>query len=49
MGVMILGILAYGYIIASVAASLTNADSTRSEYQAKLNRIKSYMEVNLRF
>ena len=43
--VMILGVLAYGYIIASVAASLANADSGRAQYQKKLEGIKSFMRV----
>ena len=43
--VMVLGVLAYGYIIASVAASLTNADSARAQYQEKLEGIKSFMKV----
>ena len=43
--VMVLGVLAYGYIIASVAASLANADSGRAQYQEKLEGIKSFMRV----
>ena len=43
--VMVLGVLAYGYIIASVAASLANADSARAQYQEKLEGIKSFMDV----
>ncbi len=43
--VMVVGVVAYGYIIASVAASLANADSARAQYQEKLNAVKSYMEV----
>lgn len=43
--VMVIGVLAYGYIIASVAASLANADSARAQYQDKLKGIKAYMEV----
>ena len=42
---MVLGVLAYGYIIASVAASLANADSARAQYQEKLEGIKSFMDV----
>lgn len=44
--VMVLGVLAYGYIIASVAASLANADSARAQYQEKLKGIKSFMDVS---
>ena len=44
--IMIVGVLAYGYIIASVAAGLTNADSGRAQYQEKLNAVKSYMSVS---
>lgn len=42
---MVLGVLAYGYIVASVAASLANADSARAQYQEKLKAVKSYMAV----
>ena len=42
---MVLGVVAYGYIIASVAASLANADSARAQYQEKLKAVKSYMAV----
>ena len=42
---MIVGVVAYGYIVASVAAGLVNADKGRAQYQAKLKAIKSYMEV----
>ena len=42
---MVLGVVAYGYIIASVAASLANADSARAQYQEKLKAVKSYMTV----
>ena len=44
--VMVLGVLAYGYIVASVAASLANADSGRAQYQEKLEGIKSFMRVS---
>ena len=40
---MTCGIVGYGYIIASVAASLANADSTRARFQERLTAIKSYM------
>ena len=40
---MILGVLLFGYIIASVAASLANADAQRARYQEKLSSIKNYM------
>ena len=43
--VMIIGVVAYGYIIASVAASLANADSGRAQYQDKLKAVKSYLKV----
>ena len=43
--VMIVGVVAYGYIIASVAASLANADSGRAQYQDKLKAVKAYMKV----
>ena len=41
---MMFGIVAYGYIIASVAASLANADSTRARFQERLTAIKLYMK-----
>ena len=45
--VMIIGVVAYGYIIASVAASLANADSGRAQYQDKLKAVKAYLKVLL--
>ena len=42
---MIIGVVAYGYIIASVAATLANADSGRAQYQDKLKAVKSYLKV----
>lgn len=44
--IMIYGIMAYGYLIASVAASLVNADSARALHQSKLKAVKSYLEVS---
>ncbi|XP_070566365.1 uncharacterized protein [Ptychodera flava] len=41
---MIVGIVFFGYIIASVAASLANADAQRARYQEKLTAIKSFMK-----
>lgn len=41
---MTCGIVGYGYIIASVAASLANADSARARFQERLTAIKSYMK-----
>ena len=43
--VMVIGIVSYGYIVASVAASLASADSGRARYQEKLKAIKAYLEV----
>ena len=43
---MIVGIVSYGYIIATVAASLANADSGRARYQEKLKAIQSYLQVS---
>ncbi len=43
--VMVLGVSAYGYIIASVAASLANADARRAKYQSKMKSIKAYLKV----
>lgn len=44
--VMIGGIVAYGYIIASVAASLANADSTRARFQERMTAIKNDDTMN---
>nr|XP_054756976.1 uncharacterized protein LOC129263078 [Lytechinus pictus] len=41
---MIVGIVFFGYIIASVAASLANADAQRARYQEKLTAIKRYLK-----
>lgn len=46
---MILGIVFFGYIIASVAASLANADAQRARYQEKLTAIQRYLKVLLFF
>jgi hypothetical protein len=43
---MIYGVMAYGYLIASVAASLVNADSARAVHQSKLKAVKSYLKVS---
>ena len=45
LSVMIIGIVSYGYIIATVAASLANADSGRARYQEKLKAINNYLQV----
>eukprot|EP00118_Oscarella_pearsei_P012897 m.98493 g.98493 ORF g.98493 m.98493 type:complete len:2159 (+) comp36987_c0_seq18:234-6710(+) len=42
--VMILGIVCYGYIIASVAAALANADAQRARYREKLDAIRTFMD-----
>ena len=42
---MITGIVFYGFIIASVAAGLANADAQRARYQERLNAIKSFLKV----
>ena len=44
--VMTCGIVAYGYIIASVAASLANADSTRARFQERMTAIKNDDSMN---
>ncbi|XP_033108885.1 uncharacterized protein LOC117110323 isoform X2 [Anneissia japonica] len=41
---MIMGIVFFGYIIASVAASLANADAQRARYQEKLTAVKHYLK-----
>ena len=43
---MIIGIVFYGYIIASVAAGLANADAQRARYQERLNAIKTFLKVS---
>ena len=42
---MIIGIVFYGYIIASVAARLANADAQRARYQERLDAIKTFLKV----
>jgi len=42
---MITGIVFYGFIIASVAAGLANADAQRARYQERLNAITTFLEV----
>lgn len=44
--IMVFGVVAYGYLIASVAASLVNADSARALHQSKLKAVKSYLKVS---
>ena len=43
---MIVGVVFYGYIIASSAASLANADVQRSRYQQKLDTINRFLQVS---
>ena len=43
---MIIGIVFYGYIIASVAAGLANADAQRARYQERLDAIKTFLKVS---
>ncbi|PIK48172.1 tetrameric potassium-selective cyclic nucleotide gated channel [Apostichopus japonicus] len=43
---MIFGIVFFGYVIASVAASLANADAQRARYQEKLTAIGQYLKDN---
>ncbi|XP_072050261.1 cyclic nucleotide-gated channel cone photoreceptor subunit alpha-like [Amphiura filiformis] len=40
---MLFGMLYFGYIIASVAASMANADSQRADYQEKIVSANRYM------
>ena len=42
---MIIGIVFYGFIIASVAAGLANADAQRARYQERLDAIKTFLKV----
>ncbi|KAJ7372502.1 hypothetical protein OS493_019011 [Desmophyllum pertusum] len=41
---MIIGIVFYGFIIASVAAGLANADAQRARYQERLDAIKTFLQ-----
>lgn len=43
---MIIGIVFYGFIIASVAAGLANADAQRARYQERLDAIKTFLKVS---
>ena len=43
---MIFGIVFYGYIIASVAAGLANADTQRARYQERFGTIKTFLKVS---
>ena len=42
---MIIGVVFYGYVIASAAASLANADVQRARYQQKLDVINRFLKV----
>lgn len=44
---MIVGVVFYGYIIASAAASLANADVQRARYQQKLDTIGRFLKVRM--
>ena len=46
LAIMITGVLFFGYIIASVAASMANADAQRARFHEKLSGIKHFTEVN---
>ena len=46
---MIVGVVFYGYIIASSAASLANADVKRSRYQQRLDTINRFLQVSVFF
>ena len=41
---LIVGVVFYGYVIASAAASLANADAQRAHYQQKLNTIIRFLK-----
>ena len=41
---MIFGVVFFGYIIASVTASLANADIHRVTYQSRLNSVKRFLK-----
>lgn len=43
---MMIGVASYGYIIATTAASLANADSGRAKYHEKVKAVQNYLQVN---
>ena len=46
--IMVAGIMFFGYIIASVTATLANADAQRARFQEKLSGIERFMQVSNR-
>lgn len=43
MGVMILGVAMYGYVIGNIASLLSNLDISRAHFQEKLNMVNSFL------
>lgn len=43
---MMIGVALYGYIIATTAASLVNADSGRAKYREKVKAVRNYLQVS---
>jgi len=46
---MIISVIAYGYMLGSIAAGLTNTASTYGVFKEKLLAIKVYLKVRLDF
>jgi len=44
--IMVLGVLFFGYIVASITAGMANADTQRGVFADKLKAIKVYLEVS---
>jgi len=42
---MIISVISYGYMLGSIAASLTNTASTYSAFKEKISAIKVYLKV----
>ena len=43
---MIVSVISYGYMLGSIAASLTSTASTYSAFKEKVSAIKVYLKVN---
>ena len=49
LSIMIVSVICYGYMLGSIAASLTNTASTYSAFKEKVSAIKVYLKVNNTF
>ena len=43
--IMIIAVISYGYMLGSIAASLTNTGSAYGAFKEKMSAIKLYMKV----